>query len=188
MSTNLMLDKKNPETGKTFRQLIMAINPENAPDIPLFHTIDKQWRSDSGVTFAFRPEHETEARSIVAVLIPVLRDEGHEWFLRMFSADAQQHHVSSRWDAATTQVFSIEEVELAEFSATDDDLNLTNEPTQQKEECSTFAYKTSIDMDVLHLCPKTSRQLLTRTTQFLCFIQQRPQLRQVQKLPQLRSC
>jgi hypothetical protein len=88
MSTNLMLDKKNPKTGKTFRQLMMPITPEHAPDIPLFHTIDKQWRSDSGISFAFRPEHETEAHTIVAGLIPFLRDEGHEWFIRMFFTEA----------------------------------------------------------------------------------------------------
>jgi hypothetical protein len=52
----------------------------------------------------------------------------------MFSTEAQQQHASSRWDSATRQVFSIEKVELAEFLAADDELNFTDEPTQERPE------------------------------------------------------
>jgi hypothetical protein len=84
--------------------------------------------------FTFRPKHEAEARSIIAGLIPFLRDEGFSYFLHMFSAKSQQRHALSQWNAETRQVSSIEEEELAEFLAEDNDLNLSDEPTQEKTE------------------------------------------------------
>jgi hypothetical protein len=61
-----------------------------------------------------------------------MRDEGHSYFLKMFSPDAQQRHASSRWNSATRQVTSIEEEELGEFLSADDDLNLSDEPTHER--------------------------------------------------------
>jgi hypothetical protein len=81
MSMNLLLDKKS-SSGKSFHDLMMDITPENCHTTPLFHTIDKQWRSDNVVMFTFRPEYESEARTIVAGLIPYFRDEGPQWFLK----------------------------------------------------------------------------------------------------------
>jgi len=127
MSTNLMLD-----VIEIFRQIMMSIKPMDSNEVSLFHTIDKQWRSDNVVTFTFRPKHESEARAFIAGLIPFLRDEGHSYFLKMFSAEAQQRYATSKWDAKTRQVTSVEEEELNEFLSADDDLNLSDEPTQEK--------------------------------------------------------
>jgi hypothetical protein len=134
MSNNLMLDQANPDDphGITFKCLIMSIPYMEDPDLPLFHTVDKQWRSDNVVTLTFRPKHEAEARSIIAGLIPFLRDEGYEFFLQMFSPEAQGRHASSKWNSETRQVSSVEEEEFAEFLAGDDDLNLSDEPTQER--------------------------------------------------------
>jgi len=152
MSTNLMLDKIDPISRRSFRELMMSITPENS-SIPLFHTIDKQWWSENVVTFTFQPEHKTEARLIVAGLIPFLRDEGHKWFLRMFSTEAQQRHASSRWDSATRQVFSIEEAELAEFLAANDELNFTNEPTQERPESRKSTNTSQIEVEMPSFIP-----------------------------------
>jgi len=70
MSTNLLLDKMDPVTGHTFCNVIMSISPADDQTISLFHSVDKQWRSDNVVTFTFRPKHEAEARSIIAGLAP----------------------------------------------------------------------------------------------------------------------
>lgn len=111
---------------------MMEITPENSPNTQLFHTINKQQHSDNVVTFTFRPENKSEARTIVARLVPHLRDEGHQWFLKMFSTEAQQRHATAHWDSTTRQVFSKEEAELAEFLAANDKLDLTDEPTLEK--------------------------------------------------------
>jgi hypothetical protein len=132
MATNLLLDAKDPNSKKSFRQVMMSIHPLASPDISLFHTIDRQWRSENVVTFTFRPEHEPEACSFIAGLIPFLRDKGHLYFLKMFSPDAQQRHASSTWNSSTRQVTSIEEEELGEFLSADDNLNLSDEPTHER--------------------------------------------------------
>jgi hypothetical protein len=132
MSTNLMLDVMDPSSKKTFQQIMMSIKPMDSNEVSLFHTIDKQWRSDNVITFTFRPKHESEACAFIAGLIPFLRDEGNSYFLKMFSAEAQQRHATSKWDAKTRQVTSVEEEELNEFLSADEDLNLSDKPTQEK--------------------------------------------------------
>jgi hypothetical protein len=69
MSTNLMLDRQEPKSGFSFRQLMMAIPSQVFLGTPLFHSIDKQWRSENGVTFTFLPENDADARNIVAGLL-----------------------------------------------------------------------------------------------------------------------
>jgi hypothetical protein len=56
---------------------MMAITPQNNPNAPLFHTIDKQFKSLNMVQFQFRPENASDAHNLIAGLIPFLRDEGH---------------------------------------------------------------------------------------------------------------
>ena len=122
-STNLMIDRPEPTTGHSFRQLMMSIPSLVFPGTPLFHTIDRQWRSENGVTFTFLPENDSEARSIIAGLIPFLRHTANPWYMKMFTTEAKYRHASSKWDQATRQVFSIAEFEIDEFLADDDEYN-----------------------------------------------------------------
>ena len=131
-STNLMIDRPEPTTGHSFRQLMMSIPSLVFPGTPLFHTIDRQWRSENGVTFTFLPENDSEARSIIAGLIPFLRHTANPWYMKMFTTEAKYRHASSKWDQATRQVFSIAEFEIDEFLADDDEYNKTDEPTADK--------------------------------------------------------
>jgi hypothetical protein len=48
MTINLLLDKKDPSTGKSFTDIMMALTPQTNPNTPLFHTIDKQFKSPHG--------------------------------------------------------------------------------------------------------------------------------------------
>jgi thiamine phosphate synthase YjbQ (UPF0047 family) len=68
ISTNLLLDKKDPRTNKSFREILMEITPENKPDTTLFHTIDHQFKSEVIANFQFHPEHASEAHSLIAGL------------------------------------------------------------------------------------------------------------------------
>ena len=128
MSSNLALDRKDPNTGKSFRQLVMALR-HSETQLPLFHTVDKLYRSETGVVFSCRPEHNAEARDIVAGLVPLLRDGGFHWFLKLFSEEAIQRHAFSFWNAEERCIKSAEEAELEQFLAADDELNLTDEPS-----------------------------------------------------------
>jgi hypothetical protein len=43
LSTNLMIDRPEPKSGISFRQLMMSIPSQVFPGTPLFHSIDRQW-------------------------------------------------------------------------------------------------------------------------------------------------
>jgi len=126
------LDRIEPQSGRSLRDIIMEIPSQVFPGTPLFHNMDKQWRSENGVTFTFLPENDSDARTIVAGLIPYLRCTAEPWYLSMFTSEAKLRHASSKWDHTTRQVFSVEEFEIDEFLAEDDEYNKTDEPTAER--------------------------------------------------------
>jgi hypothetical protein len=68
----------------------MEITPENKPGTTLFHTIDKQFKSDVLVNFQFHPGHASKANNSIAGLVPFLKDNGHAYHLKMFTPEAIQ--------------------------------------------------------------------------------------------------
>jgi len=89
LSANLILDKPEPTTGFTLRQLILSIPSQIMSTKPLFHSVDRSWRSSNGITLSFLPENEADARSHVAGLIPYIKASHSHWFLKFFSEEAQ---------------------------------------------------------------------------------------------------
>jgi len=132
ISTNLLLDRKDPTTKKTFREVLMGITPEKKTGTTLFHTIDKQFKSDTIVNFQFPPEHASEAHNLIAGLVPFLKDTGHIFHLKMFTPEALNRQAKARWNAATREADSETDMELANLLAEDDDLNFMDEPTMEK--------------------------------------------------------
>jgi len=130
LTTNLLLDKPHPTTGLSMRQILMKIPTDNTSNKPLFHAIDCQWWSYNVVNFCFLPEHESDARTIIAGLVPFLNDSYDPWYLKAFSTEAKQRHFSSHWDHNTRQVFSAEEAEISDILAEDNELNHTDIPTE----------------------------------------------------------
>jgi hypothetical protein len=108
LSVNLVLDKPEPENGFSLRQLILNIPSRAFPNKPLFHTVDRHWRSQTGITFTFLPENEEDARSYIARLIPFLKETASAWFMRLFPEEAKIRHLHSRWDNSTRQAYSAE--------------------------------------------------------------------------------
>jgi len=133
ISTNLLLDKKDPKTNKSFQEVLMEITPENKPDMTLFHTIDHQFKLEVIVNFQFHPEHASEAHSLIAGLVPYLKDNGHTFHLKMFTLVALQRQAKSRWNLLTGEADSETDAEFANLLVEDDDLNFTDEPTLDKE-------------------------------------------------------
>jgi hypothetical protein len=132
ISTNLLLDRKDPTTNKTFREVLMEITPEKKPGTTLFHTIDRQFKSETIVNFEFHPENASEAHNLIAGLVPFLRDTGHQYHLKMFTPEALNRQAKAKWNATTREADSETDMELANLLAEDDDLNFTNEPTLEK--------------------------------------------------------
>jgi len=132
ISTNLLLDRKDPSTNKSFRQVLMEISPKEKPGTSLFHTIDHQFKSDVIVNFQFHPDHALEAHNLIAGLVPYLKDNGHAYHLKMFNPEALQCQAKARWNLETREADSETDAELANLLTEDDDLNFTNEPTLDK--------------------------------------------------------
>jgi hypothetical protein len=126
------LIEKTPQHNKTFREVLMGITPEKKTGTTLFHTIDKQFKSDTIVNFQFHPEHASEAHNLIAGLVPFLKDTGHTYHLKMFTPEALNRQAKARWNATTREEDSETDMELANLLAEDDDLNFTDEPTMEK--------------------------------------------------------
>ncbi len=74
----------------------MEISPEDKPGATLFHTIDRQFKSEVIVNFQFHPEHASEAHNLIAGLVPFLKDNGHIFHLKMFTPVALQRQARAR--------------------------------------------------------------------------------------------
>jgi len=134
ISTNLLLDRKDPATNKSFREVLMEIVPDQKPGTTLFHTIDKQFKSDSIVNFQFHPDNASEANNLIAGLVPFLKDSGHSFHLKMFTPEAIQRQARSKWDSSSRAAHSETDVELLKLLAEDDELHFTDEPTLDKQQ------------------------------------------------------
>jgi hypothetical protein len=132
ISTNLLLDRKDPATNKSFRQIMMEISLKDKPGTSLFHTLDRQFKSDIIVNFQFHPDHASEAHNLIAGLVPFLKDNGHVFHLKMFTPEALQRQAKARWNKETREADSETDAELANLLAEDDDLNFTNGPMLKK--------------------------------------------------------
>jgi hypothetical protein len=118
LAANLTIDRSDPSSGKSLRQILLSIPSQVFPSTPLFHTVDRTWRSTNGVTFTFHPENEADARSYIAGLILFLKDSANnQWFLKQFSEEARLRHATSKWDHETRQAYTAEEAELDNFLA-----------------------------------------------------------------------
>jgi hypothetical protein len=107
----------------------MDIKSTIYPEFPVFHNLDRTWRSDSNVTFLFLPENESDARMYIGGLIPYLRDTQDHWYLKAFTEEARGNHQSSIWDPIEKQVSSTSDVWIRHALALDDELNFTDTPT-----------------------------------------------------------
>jgi hypothetical protein len=96
LSANLVLDCPEPESGRALRQILLSIQSQIFPSTPLFHTVDRTWRSSNRITLTFHPENEADTRSHIASLIPFLKATESPWFMKLFTEEAKLRHTSSR--------------------------------------------------------------------------------------------
>jgi hypothetical protein len=103
LTSNLILDKKEPLCGLSLRQLIMAIPSSQHPNYPLFHCVNKGWKEWSTVVFHFLPSNECEARMYISGLIAYLCATASPWYLELFKPTARARSLSTSWDPNTRQ-------------------------------------------------------------------------------------
>lgn len=131
-SNNLLLDHKNKDSGLSLRMVLMSIPSQKFPGSPVFHSIDKTWGSDNGVTLTFIPENEEEGRMYQTGMIPYLRDAVGEWYLNAFTVEAIERHVDSIWDPETKQISSTTDAWVKNSLALDEEFNYTEFPNEEK--------------------------------------------------------
>jgi len=73
LSSNYVLDRVHSSLGLSLRKILMDLPSSVFPKTPLFLLVDRKWRSSNAITFTFLPENETEARSVIAGLIPFFK-------------------------------------------------------------------------------------------------------------------
>lgn len=65
------------------RQLLMKIPSCIHEDVPVSHSIDRQWCSGNVITFNFLPDNKSDAGMYIAGLIPFLKASQDSWFLQI---------------------------------------------------------------------------------------------------------
>jgi len=100
ISNNLLLDRKDPISKKSFRDIL------DRPGTTLFHTIDRQFKSDVIVNFQFHPESASEANNLIAGLVPYLKDHGYLFHLKMLTPEALQRQAEEKWNRLTREADS----------------------------------------------------------------------------------
>jgi hypothetical protein len=88
-TSNLTLDKKEPTTGLSLRELIMSIPSSHHNNYPLFHCVNRRWKEGSTVVFHFLPSNESEARMYISSLIAYLRATALPWYQELFKPIAR---------------------------------------------------------------------------------------------------
>jgi hypothetical protein len=107
LTSNLILNKKEPSTGISLRQLIMSIPSSQHPNYPLFHCVNRGWKEGSTIVFHFLPKNESEARMYISGLIAYLHATALPWYLELFKPIARARSQGTTWDPTTKQLTSI---------------------------------------------------------------------------------
>jgi hypothetical protein len=118
-TSNLILDKKEPHSGISLRQLIMAIPSSQHPNYPLFHCVNRGWKEGSMVVFHFLPSNESEARMYISGLVAYIRATASPWFLKLFKPTARARSHGTTWDPMTRQIASLLDTNFADTLLSD---------------------------------------------------------------------
>jgi hypothetical protein len=143
VTSNLILDKQEPTTGISLRQLNMAIPSSQYPNYPLFHCVNRGWKEGSTIVFHFLPNNESEARMYISGLIAYLRATALPWYLDLFKPVARARSQGTSWDPTTRQITSLLDSNFTETLALDPLYDLTN-----SDAALLSSSATSIDIDV----------------------------------------
>ena len=82
------------------RDLLMAVRPIDKPTFSLFHSLDRRWSGD-GFTFSVIPQFESEARTLLAGLLPFLKFQHPAYTTaieRNFTPVAIDRATNESWD------------------------------------------------------------------------------------------
>ena len=88
----------------TLRLALATLISKVDPKLPIFHSVDRSHRRDSGTCFQFLPELAEEARMTISNLLPLLQHKYGKEVLRLFSPSAVERMEGCRWDPESESV------------------------------------------------------------------------------------
>lgn len=120
------LDFPDPTHSTTLRQLVMQIPVSDSPSPRLIHSIDKN-KAGQGYIVTFLPSHESEARTILAGLLPYLRYHHPQYSSldNFFTPAAVLRAAAAEWDGENHCLITADDVLIEELLSDDEDLNLS---------------------------------------------------------------
>lgn len=92
-------------SGQCLADMITGIPSAKIPHLKVFHSVTPGFRKGT-TTFAFIPQLEQEARTMVAALLPYLRAQYGDSVFKFFTSAAADRAQSCEWDPVTNQVIS----------------------------------------------------------------------------------
>ena len=101
----------------TLRQALTQIVSSTDKRFPLFHSVDRSMGKNSGITFQFLPELESEARLMISNLLPYLHFHHGEQTKKCFTPSAIDRLADCKWDPDAGSV----------IGAYDDEINFLDE-------------------------------------------------------------
>ena len=147
----LQLDYSSAAGVPTLRQMIMGLTV-GEEDIPLFHSVDLDWRG-VGYVFQFSPELKAQAECTIHTLLPLLQHHfPHSGIEANFTQETIQRCQSMRYDEETGTVIdpeveesirALEEDALPGFTL--DMSLLTQQSTDKRPEAARTGFPTDLD-------------------------------------------
>ena len=110
----------------TVRNHLMWIRSQEHPHLPQFVNVTSQYNG-TGVVFTFIPQLESEARSIVASIIPYFRHAYGEDIKKYFKPDAWMMHEDTYWDPELRVAIGPDDTRVEEIMDQDVEYQWENE-------------------------------------------------------------
>ena len=109
-------------------EFITSIPSKSAPHLMTFHSVSKGYQAGT-TTFAFIPQLEEEARTMVAALLPYLRAQHGDEMFKYFTSVAGDRALSCTWDPETNQVISPGDLAVDAATVLDAEFHFEEETT-----------------------------------------------------------
>lgn len=127
----MSIDHVDRVLGVSLRSLIMEITHRDKPHLSLFHSVDRHWKGEGHVV-TFLPQFESDARLILAALLPFLESllPRHKPRLhKYFTPAAVDRAKVAKWDAANYCVITPDDAIIRDLLAGDNDYDLSGDAT-----------------------------------------------------------
>ena len=113
------------EGNRSLAELITSIPSKKYPHLNIFHSVTPGYQTGT-TPFAFIPQLEPEARTMMAALLPYLRAHYGDSIFKYFTTVAGDRVMSCSWDPETNQVISPSDQAVDDAATMDEEYHFTS--------------------------------------------------------------